>query len=486
MDPNVSRYCHIQFIFLSQEYFKFRRKYMLALISTDSLFLSKHPDDLNLFLEIMKMIRNALTICAFTVTMGCSNAVITDPNNDQGKNTGHFNFKPLTESANSANWNPAAPWKLPEGFTQTVVVNESSLNIYDAGRNDWNDMNTVNETGLHAGRYMYRTHEVRGGAVSVIDLKTGETKILVQDTNWTALDGIRWTPWGSLIFSEETTGGRLMEVILDPNNPMKALEVIDRPAVGRVAHEGLEVDNDGNVYVVDEHRGRTQGCAGITPCGGGIYKFIPDTYGDLSSGSLYVLSIKATTRRNNTGQAEWLGPIDASHGRKSGTDFGGTSYQRPEDLQIINGILYVAVTEGSRDEYGKEYYEGRVISVDLNTLQVADFVKPGVNVPHEIGKPGEAGHQTGFDGVDNLAESPDGRLVMIEDNIPSDIWFASTKTNKLGASKEVKLFGSLTDPEAEGTGIYFSPKDPKTLYVNVQHSVAEDGDATWAITRNHD
>ena len=72
---------------------------------------------------------------------------------------------------------------------------------------------------------------------------------------------------------------------------------------------------------------------------------------------------------------------------------------------------------------------------------------------------------------------------MIEDNKPSDIWFATTKTNKFGASKNVKLFASLTDPGAEGTGIYFSPQQPDVLYVNVQHSAADDGDATWAITR---
>jgi len=71
--------------------------------------------------------------------------------------------------------------------------------------------------------------------------------------------------------------------------------------------------------------------------------------------------------------------------------------------------------------------------------------------------------------------------MMIEDNKPSDIWVASNKTNEFGASKRVSLFASLTDPSAEGTGIYFSPADPKTLYVNVQHSAADDGDATWAI-----
>jgi hypothetical protein len=72
---------------------------------------------------------------------------------------------------------------------------------------------------------------------------------------------------------------------------------------------------------------------------------------------------------------------------------------------------------------------------------------------------------------------------MIEDNKPSDIWFASRVTDAFGASRYVSLFASLTDPGAEGTGIYFSPEDPNTLYVNVQHSAAEDGDGTWAISR---
>ena len=426
-----------------------------------------------------------LTLSSIITVMGCSTAAIST---HQKNKLNGFNFEPMTESANSRHWDPRSPWKLPAGFTQTLVSNESTLNIYDTGRNDWYDMNTVNETGFNAGRYLYTTHEIRnapeGGAVSVVDLKTGEKKILTQDISWNAIDGIRWTPWGSILVAEEVSGGRFFEIKIDPLKPMNALEVIERPAVGRFAHEGIEIDSDGNIYIVDEHRGRTLGCAGITPCGGGIYKFVPDTFGDLSSGSLYVLGISDNTRRDNTGQGEWLGPIDPAHGRESGTDFSGASYQRPEDIEIINNKLYVAITEGSRDEYGKEYYEGRVISIDLISLMVSNFVKPGMNVPIEIGKPGEQGFQTGFDSIDNLAESPDGRLVMIEDNKPSDIWFASTKTNKFGASKKVKLFASLTDPGAEGTGIYFNPNDPSTLYVNVQHSAAEDGDGTWAITRS--
>lgn len=432
------------------------------------------------------MNKNYLLASAITVALTISGAAHAD----HDKNS--FNFKPIKESANTTDWDATAPWKLPKGFTQKVVSDESDLNIYPEGRNDWHDMNVVNETGPDAGRYLYRTHEVRlgsdpvidaiGGSVSVTDLKTGKTQLLAQDISFTALDGIRWTAWGTVLFAEETEGGRLFELVLN-EDMMSAAEIIDRPYVGRLAHEGIDLDEDGNVYVVDEHRGRTSGCDLGLPCGGGVYKFIPHTYGDLSSGDLYVLSITSNTRRDNTGKAEWLGPIDAFDARRAGTVAGGTSYQRPEDLEIINGVLYVAITEGPRDEYGKEYYEGRVIALDMETMEVTNFVKAGVNVPVEIGKPGEEGHQTGFDSVDNLAEAPNGDLIMIEDNKPSDIWFASTRTDKFGASKDVDLFASLTDPGAEGTGIYFSPLDDKTLYVNIQHSAAEDGDATWAITR---
>ncbi len=426
------------------------------------------------------MLKKRLLASTIAVAVSVSGAAIADSKRND------FSFKPVYQSASAADWNPAAPWKLPEGYTQTVVSDEAALNIYDAGRDDWHDMNTVNETGPLAGCFMYRTHELRypanqpeGGTVSVVDLETGATTILVQDASYDALDGIRWSPWGTVVFAEEVDGGRFFEIELN-SDLVTAKAVLDRPAVGRLAHEGIDFDADGNVYVVDEHRGRSSGCNGVVPCGGGVYKFVPDTYGDLSSGSLYVLKVSGP---DGTGQGEWVGPIDPLTARESGTAVGGQSYQRPEDLEIIDGVLYVAITEGPRDETGKELYEGRVISVDLDSMLVRNFVKPDVNVPVEIGKPGDAGHQTGFDSVDNLAEAPNGDLIMIEDNSPSDIWFASTRTNAYGASVDVDLFASLTDPGAEGTGIYFSPLDPKALYVNVQHSAADDGDATWAITK---
>ena len=117
-------------------------------------------------------------------------------------------------------------------------------------------------------------------------------------------------------------------------------------------------------------------------------------------------------------------------------------------------------------------------------MMVSNFVKPGVNVPIEVGSPGDANFQTGFDNPDNLASSPDGRLVIVEDNVPSDIWFADDMDGD-GVADRVDLFASLSDYGAEGTGIYFNPEQPKILYVNIQHSKEQDGDGSWAISRQH-
>jgi hypothetical protein len=183
--------------------------------------------------------------------------------NADNSQSGPFGFKPIDSSA--ADWNSTSPWKNPKGYKQYVVSDETAVNIYDGGRDDWHDMNTVNEISAKAGRLLYRKHELRlpanqpeGGSVSVVDLKTGETKLLAQDATYDALDGIRWTPWGTLLFAEEPEGGRLFEIELGPDLAT-ATVVNDRPAVGRLAHEGIDLDAQGNVYVVDEYRGRSVG-----------------------------------------------------------------------------------------------------------------------------------------------------------------------------------------------------------------------------------
>jgi len=379
--------------------------------------------------------------------------------------SGCWKFIPLKSSAEIGSLPEDKPFKLPKGYSQSVLVDEATLNIYNntsPDGADWPDMNTVNETGKHAGRYLYRTHEVRpgddleayeGGALSVIDMRTGKARVLVQRKDLEALDGIVWTPWQTMLFAEETGSakfsdpdapfsyrGLLYEAKPNPDNPFELDWIKVRPMLGSMSHEGIEIDGEGNIYVIDEYKQ------------GAIYKFVPKRYGQLDTGQLYALKLDS----GDTGTAKWV-PLDMDQAqtdsRIAASDINATSYCRPEDLERIGNTLYVALTCG----HG-------VLSIKLKDTPVVDyFIKEGVNAPIE------SSSQPGFHKPDNLAKGPDGRLWIAEDNKPSDIWVASPDHNNDGKADKVELFGSLSTAGAEASGIYFG-LDPRKLFVNVQHA----------------
>src|SRR5215510_8844125 len=195
---------------------------------------------------------------------------------------GRFDFEPLATSAPcTPGGNAAQPFLLPAGFSQRIVASEPQFP-------DVPDMNTVNENGPEAGRFLYRTHETgTNGAVSVTDLLTGSTNILVQSPSFRRLDGIVWTPWGTILFAEETGGGLVYEV--DPATSVAT----PRPAIGLKSHEGMRFDPQGNLYSISES------------FPGYIFKFSPDVRGDLSSGRSFALKIVNPTG-DRTGDAEWV------------------------------------------------------------------------------------------------------------------------------------------------------------------------------------
>jgi uncharacterized protein len=372
--------------------------------------------------------------------------------------SGPMAFNPIAGSAYglaSADW--TSPYVIPAGFTQKMVSDETVLDIYSGGVDDLADMLTTNETGRDKDRYMFHTQEVgSNGSVAMIDLKTGSTKVLLQDAGYHRLDGIRWTPWETLLFAEETTGGRLFEAFFDKKDPTKVTKVETRRALGILAHEGIDSKADGTTFVIDE----------LT--GGGIFKFVPDNPQDLSEGQLY--AIKAANA-DGTGAFEWI-PLNRAavkvNARAEAAAKGASGYERPEDVELIGNSLYVAITGTDR-----------VVKVDLTTQTVSNFVKAGVNVGVE--SPGI----TGLNAPDNLAEGPDGRLWVCEDNDFSDIYVSDGDTNRDGAADGVHLFASLKDVGAETSGIYFG-KDAKTLYLNIQHPDKPLADGTWKITRASD
>lgn len=383
--------------------------------------------------------------------------------------SGPMSFEPIAGTpydAAAADW--TEPFVVPTGFTQNLVADEAILDIYP-GEDDLNDMNTVNETGPQAGRYLYRTHEVgENGSLSVVDLETGAAEVLLQRADFNRLDGLRWTPWGTLLFAEETAGGRLFEAILDPKDPSRVIDVVERTEVGVMRHEGSEALPDGTVFVIDELNG------------GSIYKFVPTKRGDLSDGQLYALKLTGltdaeqlwnpATNANKVGGFEWVAldmttvvaDTDAAANAVSATEFG-----RPEDVEVIGSTLYVANTS-----------EDRVVAIDLNQQILTSYVQAGVNVPVENAGAGV----TGFNNPDNLAQGPDGALWIVEDNYLSDVWVAGKDRNHDGTADSVEQFASLKDTGAEISGIYFG-KDPRTLFLNVQHPDKPQADGTWTISK---
>jgi uncharacterized protein len=381
-------------------------------------------------------------------------------------------FIPLAASAQcTPGGDVAALLHLPSGYSQTVIASEPDYL-------DVPDMQTLNQTGPQAGRYLYRTHELSSnGGVSVTDLWTGETQVLVRRADWEALDGIAWTPWGTILFAEE----RGASSFPDPDFPAAraglvyeldpaSLQVTVRPAIGSRSHEGMRFDAQGNLYGISE----------TNP--GALFKFVPDRRGDLSSGQLYALKV-VNDPGDGTGEAEWI-PLDRAASQISSdaeaARVGATGYFRPEDIELATStgnsrghVLYVAVTGNSST------VRGRVLAVELRndgTAFVSNYVKVGENVSNDFLMP------------DNVALDHTGRLFIAEDpgsagstGQGDDIWVATPGADRFHAA-DVSRFASLTDCAAEPTGLYFD-RSNGALFVNIQHRGRDGRDKTLAIRR---
>jgi secreted PhoX family phosphatase len=400
-----------------------------------------------------------------------------------------FGFSPLKESAECIPEaaGSALPWKLPSGFEQTIIAMED---IPQATLEDLPDMNQQNEEEIDmpnalkdagvedntagVGRLLYTTHEVsQGSSVSVADLFTGITVKLAEEDHWERFDGLKWTPWGTLLAAEETITASLA----DPDSPTSTSGLVYeidpvtgdhevKPQLGSLAHEGIGIDMNGNIYVIDENLVGT------------IYKFVPDVdpmgAGEVPEGQLYVLDIvdDSAAPGDRTGEATWL-PLDRDEVKVSARDAafaaGATLYNRPEDVDIIGDKLFVALT----DVRAPGPVDNRVISISIEDPSepfVQEFVVPGVNVPVEVDVGGGSDEQTGFRGPDNLAVRGD-LLFIMEDNGPSDLWVAKPDNNKDGYSDDVSLFASMEDCSAEGTGIHWGIGTYEgVLFVNHQHA----------------
>jgi len=426
-------------------------------------------------------------------------------------------FTPLASSAG-----PAADESAPitfgnPDFEQRSIANR--LAQLDAGApnsGNW-DMNTVNETGPHKGRFLFTVFETGQSGVQRHDLLTGYT-----DTIWhspvagghVSFDPSFWTPWGTFITGEESwcdgaagcktsPYGRLFELrnpltapaILGPLGPTSndGADFVHRNIIPRVSHEGIQFDQALNMYFIDELNG------------GNIYRFTSAaSWGEIMSGraeyfdagQTSVLRVGTGSVANATGPFVWVPITNALGAPLPGalviTDprgvtsldarnttnlaaFKGTDYQRPEDMQIqrLAGveILYVTTTTTHQTYAINLSTQNISVFADRNTRDLAT----GLPVGSALANP------------DNLAIDHEGNIYIIEDRAggsDDDIWFA----------RDLNKDGDLNDPGegigrwasngsvgSEFTGLYFDPTDKRRAWVNIQHPDTDD-DRTIEIT----
>ena len=257
--------------------------------------------------------------------------------------------------------------------------------------------------------------------------------------------------------------------------------MVHQNVIPRVSHEGIQFDEDGNMYFIDELNG------------GGLFKYTPTAkWSNIKSGradyfavgQTFVLRVGDGNTPNATGDYVWVPITDASGAALPGaltitdgngvtsvdarntTDlpaFKGTDYQRPEDLQVqeVKGVEYLYVATTTTNEVYRLNLKSDSISVFANrsTIDLA------TGAPVDVG----------LASPDNLAIDHDGNIYIVEDRnggVDDDIWFAKDK-NKDGdltdAGEGLGRWASNGTPGSEFTGLYFDPKDEDRAWVNIQH-----------------
>lgn len=411
----------------------------------------------------------------------------------QAANTQFDNFTPMTGNVLPGSLPESAPFKLSSpNFSQLALANKHNQDAQGQANTGAWDMITANETGPHAGRYLFMPFEPSTGAgVQRIDLQDSNyntrTKTLIQPgtQGFSRGDASRWAPWGGYLTAEESwsSGGNGKGRLFELSNPLdntSSASFTHRTIVPRVAHEGLAFDSNKNLYFVDELNG------------GGIYRYTSNnpnaTTGNdyFASGQTSVLRVGAGGNSNATGVSTWAPITDANgvalagvttlsdgtvDGRQAQDAIASTGFDRPEDLEVktlADGtqILFVATT-GTDNVLSLNLKSGEVKAfVDVNTIDAATGLPAGVE----------------FNDPDNLAIDAEGNIYIVEDQSDglANIWFAKDADHD-GVAESIAKWATLSTLGAEPTGLYFDKFDPNKAYVNVQHPTSGN-DYTIQIT----
>jgi hypothetical protein len=337
-------------------------------------------------------------------------------------------------------------------------------------------------------------------SVQRIHLATGTVETVLRGMS--SCDGIRRTPWQTILATEERSDGGAYEILdplatteltlvsrgtnnfIDPSGNPVTGQATYRGALPTMAWEGLAVLPSGVVIAGDELR---PGTGAANNDGGAIFKFVPTqpryTSGPIGNlndspliwGTVYAMQVSCVNGAQQYGQgceignAAWVA-VNAATARSDANLNGATGFYRPEDLHDDplfkdpanpNAVRFCWTNTGN-EEAGN--YGEVVCGVDREPL-IASNTQRTVTVNRFVEG------DTDFNSVDNLAFQPvTGNLYVIEDHDSGDIWACLPD----GADRNIKSDGcvkilSVKDSTAEPTGFLFDASGT-TAYVSIQHS----------------
>ncbi len=333
--------------------------------------------------------------------------------------------------------------------------------------------------------------------VQRISLADGTVETILRGTS--SCDGIRTTPWGTVLFTEEDDAGGAYEIL----NPLAITEavvitdratgttsdtaaVVRRMALPTMAWEGIAVLADGTVYGGDELR---PGTANADADGGAMFKFVPAVphaggmiaaleASPLAAGKTYAMQVQCVKDKVQfgqgceTGNALWI-EVDPTAARAEADARGATGYYRPEDLHLDpahagDGVRFCFTNTGN--EGGRNYAEVMCVTDSAPATIVAADAEGKVEAMTTVATRFIEGDKEA-NAFDNLDFQPgSGNLYVIEDHDNGDVWACLPD----GADRDLKTDGcirvlSVKDTSAEPTGFIFAA-DGATAYVVIQHS----------------
>lgn len=333
-------------------------------------------------------------------------------------------------------------------------------------------------------------------SVQALSLNDGTAHTLVRGMD--RCDGIRVTPWGTVVATEESSDGGLYELLLPPDPAGFAeLTVRDRatgriedgsvtpsalmakrPALPTMAWEGFEMLPSGVVYGGDEWGPFT--AEGKTWRGGGVFKFIPErprtaagpitrlADSPLVAGRVHALTPRCVSpepglARACEGVAGWQ-PVNAAQARAEADAKRAGAWFRPEDLHLDpahrgEGVRLCWANTGA----ARHGHFGEVVcAYDSAPLQAQ-----GEAVRLQLVLQGHMG----FNQFDNLEFARDGSaLFVLEDKRNGGVWRCARQPD--GRYADCGRLLSVRDASAEPTGFLLHP-DGRRAWLSIQHSQDE-------------